>query len=92
MAGFRRLCEELRNAVDDQGAKGCFKQSLDKFAQESGLATDGLWAAVDGVLQGFDTTKLVRKLVKSYGGEPEIWERWVQIAQARPDCPKAVEL
>jgi hypothetical protein len=83
---FRSIVEQLRDAVDDQGAKGCFKQSVKVYSKLTGIDTDGLWAAVDGVLQGYDAEKLLKRLQKSWGGTPEQWVRWFKIAKTKPDC------
>ncbi len=87
MGRFSNLCEDLRNAIDDEGAKGCFKKSVGRFSHVSGIPREGLWAAVDGVLQGFDAAKMIRKLSKSWGGTPQQWELWIKIAKTKPDCP-----
>jgi len=68
---LRKLCEDIRNAVDDLGAKGCYKRSVKAFSVTSGIPEDGLWAAVDAVLQRFNLEKMAKKLQKSYGGTPE---------------------
>jgi len=88
VGSFRSIVEQVRQAVDDQGAKGCFKKSLKAYQEKTGIDQDGLWAAVDGVLQGYDARKLLKRLQKSWGGTPEQWVRWFEIAKTRPDCPQ----
>lgn len=92
MSVFHHICEEIRSAVDDLGAKGCYKKSVKAFSAESGIPEDGLWAAVDAVLQGFNLAKSAKKLQRSYGGTPDKWTRWFEIAKTKPDCPRASEV
>lgn len=84
---FGVIVEELRDAVDQEGAKWCFKKSLDRYAAETGIDPDGLWAVVDGVLQNADPIKLLSRMEKSWGGTKEQWVKWYKIAKTRPDCP-----
>lgn len=86
MIHLQQLCEEIRNAVDDEGWKGCFQKSLFKYHKETGLPVDGLWAAVEGVVKGYNPEKLLKRLHKSWGGSPDEWVRWFKIAKERPDC------
>ena len=81
-----QLAEEIRDAVDDEGWKHCFQKSLNKFHAETGLPVAGLWAAVDGVVQGYNPEKLLKRLHKSWGGSPNDWARWFAIAKEKPDC------
>lgn len=86
MALFSQLCEDIRNAVDDQGAKECYRKSVDAFARKSGLPIAGLWAVVDHVLNGDNPEKALKRLQKSWGGEPTMWAQWWKMAQSKPDC------
>ena len=86
MIRFSQLCEEIRNAVDDDGWKHCFQKSVFKYHKETGLPIDGLWAAVEGVVQGYNPEKLLKTLHKSWGGSPEHWAQWFAIAKEKPDC------
>lgn len=81
-----QLCEDIRDAVDEQGARKCFEKSLLQFHKESGLPIDGLWAVVHGVIQGYSPEKLLKRLHKSWGGQPEQWAKWFAIAKTKPDC------
>jgi len=81
-----QLCEEIRDAVDDEGWKGCFQKSLFKFHKKTNLPIDGLWSAVEGVIRGYNPEKLLNRLHKSWGGSPDDWAEWFAIASERPDC------
>lgn len=83
---FKDILLEYENAVDDEGAKGCYKKTLIAFSKHSGINKNGLWVAVDGFLQGWDMKKMVKRLQKSWGGTPEQWLAWIKIMQNRPDC------
>ena len=87
MTELRQIVEEVRDAIDDEGAKECFRRSVNEYAKETGLPVDGLWLAVEGILQGYDTKKLLKRLLKSWGGSEEEWTRWLMLARTRPDCP-----
>lgn len=86
VGGLSQLCEDIRDAVDDQGARECFRKSLLSYQKKSGLPIDGLWAVVDGVIQGYNPEKLLKRLHKSWGGKPEQWAEWFAIAKTKPDC------
>ena len=86
MGIFVDLCEQLRNAVDDQGAKECYRQSVEAYAKKTGLPEEGLWAAVDGALQGYKPGKILRRLNKSWGGTPEVWGKWYAMVQSMRGC------
>jgi len=86
VGGLSQLCEDIRDAVDEQGARKCFQASVLKYHKETGLSMDGLWAVVDGVLKGYDPAKMLKRLHKSWGGQPEQWAKWFAIAKTRPDC------
>jgi hypothetical protein len=86
MGIFQHLCEDLRTAVDDQGAKGCYKKSVVAYSRMTGIPQEALWAAVDGILQGFDEEKMLKKLKRTWGGHPGLWMQWFEIAKTRPDC------
>ena len=86
MGMFSQLLEDTRNAVDDQGATGCYQKSVESFAKESGLPIDGLWDVVDHVLNGDNPEKVLKRLQKSWGGDPSLWVQWWKIAQTKPDC------
>lgn len=83
---FSQVCEEIRGAVDDAGAKDCFRQSLLAYAKKTGLPEQGLWVIVDAVISGYTPGKVLKKLHKTWGGNPKDWARWYAIAQKRPDC------
>ena len=83
---FSQLCEEIKTAVDDEGAKDCFRPAVLAFAKKSGLPEQGLWVAVDAVLKGYTPEKVLKRLHKSWGGDPVDWARWYSIAQKRPGC------
>lgn len=87
MGIFRRLCEDIRDAVDTDGMQGCFKRSAVAFEKASGIPQTGLWAAVDGILKGYDVDRMTKKLIKTWGGTPEMWNLWVSIVRTKPDCP-----
>lgn len=80
------LIEEIRDAINDEGWKGCFQKSLFKYHGKTGLPVDGLWAAVEGVVDGHNPEKLLKRLHKSWGGTPEQWVKWFAIAKGKPDC------
>ena len=81
-----QLCEDIRNAVDEMGAKRCYQKSVMAYHKKTGLPLDGLWSAVDAVLQGYNPEKTLKRLHKSWGGSPEEWAKWFALAQQRPDC------
>ena len=81
-----QLCEEIRSAVDDEGWKGCFQKSVNSYHTKTGLPVAGLWAAVEGVIGGYNPEKLLKRLHKSWGGSPKQWVDWFAIARERPDC------
>jgi hypothetical protein len=87
---FKPLLEELRSAVDDEGAKGCFKKSVNSYSKVSGINIQGLWAVVEAILQGANREKTLKRLQKAWGGPPKLWERWWAIAQTKPDCPGSI--
>ena len=86
MGIFAKLCEELRSAVDTEGAKGCYQGAVEKYARETGLPTEGLWSVVDGVIAGHKPEKMVKRMHKSFGGTPEQWTKWIAVAQTKPGC------
>lgn len=95
MTRLRRLIEDLRdtlahdnaqNAVDLEGAKGCYSDLVNDYAEKTGLPLDGLWSVVDGVLTGAKTEKLLRKLHKSWGGTPEQWIKFYATIREKPRC------
>lgn len=81
-----QVVEDIRNAVDDQGAKGCYRKTLVSFAKKSGLPIEGLWSVVDHILNGDNPEKVLKRLHKSYGGNPGDWAKWWSIALTKPDC------
>jgi len=81
-----QLCEEIRNAVDDQGAKECYRSAVVAYAKKTGLPEQGLWVVIDSVLEGGRPDKTLKRLHKSWGGDPGDWAEWYAIAQKRPSC------
>lgn len=88
MGLFSYLCEELRSEVDEQGARGCYAKSVRAYSRKTGIPIDALWVVVDGILQGSNPVKMLKKIKKSWGGTDEQWVKWMEIAQQRPDCKK----
>ena len=86
VSALLQLAEEIRNAVDDEGWKHCFDKSVNRYHDKTGLPIEGLWAAVEGVVAGYNPEKLLKRLHKSWGGSPEQWVEWFAIAKKRPDC------
>ena len=86
MRSLAQLCEDIRDAVDDEGGGRCFDRSLEAFQKETGLPVDGLWAVVDGVVAGAKPAKLLNRLHKSWGGDMKDWIRWYKLAATKPDC------
>jgi hypothetical protein len=81
-----QLCETVRDAIEDDGWKGCFQKSVFAYHKKTGLPIPGLWAAVEAVVSGQQPGKVLPRLQKSWGGSPEQWVRWFTIAKQRPDC------
>ena len=81
-----QLAEEIRDAVDSEGAKDCFRQSVLAFAKETGLPEQGLWMAVDAVINRYNPEKVLKRLHKSWGGDPKEWARFYALALKKPDC------
>jgi hypothetical protein len=84
---FTSLCEDIRNAVDDQGAKGCFQKSVLRYSKKTGIPTPPLWVVVNSVIRGDRPEKVLKVLQKKWGGSPQQWMRWWSIVRTRPDCP-----
>ena len=87
MGIFTALCEDVRNAIDDQGAQGCFQKSVLRYSKKTGIPTPPLWAAVNSVIHGDRPEKVLKVLQKKWGGTAQQWMRWWAIVQTRPDCP-----
>lgn len=83
---FSQLCESVRDAIDDEGWKGCFQPSVFAYHSKTGLPIPGLWAAVEAVVSGQNPGKVLKRLQKSWGGSPEQWVQWFAIAKKKPDC------
>jgi len=81
-----QLSEEIRDAVADQGAKGCYQQTVLDFAKQTGLPEQGLWMAVDAALKRYNPEKVLKRLHKSWGGDPKDWARFYALALKKPDC------
>ena len=86
MVSLSQLTEEIRNAIDDEGWRGCFQKSVLKYHSDTGLPIEGLWAAVEGVVSGYNPGKLLKRLHKTWGGSPGDWAKWFAMAKEKPDC------
>lgn len=86
MGFLSQVCEEIRDAVDDEGGKDCYRQTVLDFAKKTGLPEQGLWAAVDAVIRRYNPEKILKRLHKSWGGDPKDWAKFFALAQKQPDC------
>ena len=86
MGILRTICESLRSEVDERGAAGCYKKSVQRYHRMTGLDILGLWAVVDGVLRGDKEDKLLKRIHKTYGGDPNDWAKWLAVSRTKPDC------
>ena len=87
MGLLRLFSENIRSAIDNEGAAGCFSRSVQMFSRHTGIPAEGLWAAADGVLQGNNRPKMTKRFQKAFGGTTEQWDLWFDIAETKPDCP-----
>ena len=83
MGFLKELCEDIRNAIDDEGAKECYRASVEAYAKKTGLPEDGLWSAVDAALKGYNPEKILTRLIKSWGGSVDVWAKWYAMAQEK---------